>query len=167
MIYICYMDCRNTFVLSPGSLPAYCGDTSGAKISHTHKQCSSLQLYSQAWVVNLHVRMPSFHSHCLNIVFLSTRTPSFPLTSSHTHICAACMEDKHIHVILYLQDKKENSYHPITCRFSHLTVKFWVSWAGRSSHPSWLLTHVKNEKRDRRDFHIKGWRAHLRLLKRL
>lgn len=40
-------------------------------------------------------------------VFLSTKNPPFPLTYSHTHIRTACMEDKHIHVILYLQDEKK------------------------------------------------------------
>lgn len=74
-----------------------------------------------------------------------THTPP-PFRHTHTH--TVYMKDKYIHVLLYLQNKK-----PLTPpKSSELTVKFWFSRAGRSSHPSSLLTSVTNEKQDKRDF---------------
>lgn len=122
----------------------------------------------------MHLLMPSSHSHCFqhcNTVticfrplsqvdrpcrfFVSTKN-SGPFLPSLSHTRTVFMKDKHIHGILYLQDRKP-SHHPTPPRSSQLTVKFWFSRAVGSSHPSSLLTHVKNEKRDKQVFHLRSY----------
>lgn len=178
-IFISFIvDCRNTLsylqeVFQPAAV------TCQEPRSRLLTSCCSLQLYSQPWVVTLHFLMPSFNFHCFkhcNMVTMSggfylsltsavvslsqLRTPLFPHT--HTHALSAWKTNTFMSYCIC--ETKSLSTPP---RFSQLTVKFWVNWAGGSSHPSCILTHVTNEKRDKRDFHIKGWRAHLQFLKQL
>ncbi len=95
------------------------------------------------------------------------RSPPISSTQTHTHTHTHCLHGRQTHSCHTVSVRQKASHRPTPPRFSQLTVKFWVSRAGRSSHPSCLLTHVTNEKRDKRDFHIKGWRAHLQFLRRL
>lgn len=118
MIYFFYGQLQEYFVLSSGSLPACCRDLSEANIFPARKPCCSLQLYSQPWVVTLHILLPSHHSHCFKncnmvimsrgfylsltgpvVVFVSGKSPS---PRSFTHTLKHCINNKHIHVILYL-----------------------------------------------------------------
>lgn len=155
---------------------------SGAKISLAHKLCCSLQLYVQPWVVTLHFPQPSSYSHCfehcntvtmcggfylsltglvVSLSRLGTAAPSSPPSHTHTH----CLRERKTHSCHTVSARQKGSHRPTPPRFSQLTVEFWFSRAGRSSHPSSLLTHFTSGKQDKRDFHIKVWRAHRRRLK--
>lgn len=178
------LDCSNTLPYLQRSLQGCCRDVSGAKISLARELCCSPQLYVQPWVVTLHFPMPSSYSRCFKhcntvtmcggfylsltglVVSLSQlRTPA--PSSPHSHIHAHCLHERKTHSCHTVSARQKASHWPTPPRFSQLTVKFWFSRAGGSSHPSSLLTHVTNEKRDKQDFHIKGWRAHLQFLKPL
>lgn len=97
------------------------------------------------------------------VALSQTGTPPFP---SHSLIHMHCLHGRQTHSCHTVSARQKASHRPTPPWSSQLTVKFWVSRAGLSLHPSCLLTHITNEKRDKRDFHIKGWKAHLQRLKR-
>lgn len=171
MIYICYMDCRNTLSYLQEVFPpaaGTCQELRSLVLTSSAVPCSCI--LNLGWSIYMFVCLLSTPT-ASNIATLTALSLSFsqlrPLPpTTHTYAPPAWKTNTFISYCI-CKTKKKNSHHPIPCRFSHLTVKFWVSWAGRSSHLSCLLTHVTNEKQDKRDFHIKGWRAHLWLLKQL
>lgn len=181
MIYFFNGGLQEYFVLSSGSLPACCRDMSGAKISLAHEPCCSLQLYSQPWVVTLHFLVPSFHSQCFkhcNTVMMSCgfylsltgpvvslsqlRTP--PFFPTHIHTKSAWKTNTFMSYCI-CEIKSLPSPNSTQIFTVDSQVLGQLSWRELTS--VLLLTHVTNEKRDKRDFHIKGWRAHLQFLKRL
>lgn len=95
---------------------------------------------------------------CLSLSYL--RTPPFPtlayvnrLHGGKTHSC---------HTVSIRQ---KVSYCPTPGRSTQLTVKLRVN--GGKWLPRCLVTHVINEKRDKREFAVKSCRVHFQLLKQL
>lgn len=164
MIYFFSGGLQEYFVLSSGSIPACCRNMSGAKISLAHKQFCSLQLYSQPWVVTLHFLMPFSTPTVSNIatqwwwamVFISVwrallclcfnLTSPISHTHSHSHTCTDCVEDKYIHVILYLQDKKRHIAKPHPDFHSWQSSSGSVALAGAHIRLAfWHTSQMKNE----------------------